>query len=251
MLPSITALFLIGASSAEACSACVIALSDQYLPPISLWNGIAISWYLGTAAIASYFRVNVKYVPGLLAIGVVILGGLGTLMIGYPILLLLVIPSALAAVASVFGKTTTEIRPFRLAIRSLACVAILSISFATIKSVQIHRTRTDMGFILQWGDVAPALAIIESWKLQEPESLPKYRELIDRGRRMEVVVERAAERIAEIGDPTVDLPLLEAALKRCDTENWPDSCRQGLAPLLQKLRLRSPVKSGARIKQQG
>lgn len=247
-MTSIAALFLIGASPAKACGACAIALSDQYLPPISLWNSIAVCWYLGTAAISSYFRVKVNFVPGLLAVGVVILGGLGTLALGYPFLLLLAIPAAMAAVLSIFGQTTAESRSFRLAIRSLAGVAILAVSFAAIKSVQIHRTRTDMGFVLQWGDVVPALAIVESWKLKEPESLSKYREVIERGRRMEVVVERAAERIAEIGDPAVDIPLLEAALKRCDTENWPDSCRQGLAPLLQKLRSRSQVKSGVRIK---
>lgn len=120
------------------------------------------------------------------------------------------------------------------------------ISYATVRSNHIRRTRTEAEFVLQWGDVVPSIVIVHSWESHEPQSLPNYRQIIEQGRHMFVAVSDSAERIAEIGEPAIDIPILEAALKRCPNEPWPEDCKNGLKDPLQKLRLRKQQKPAAK-----
>ena len=245
MISPIAAILFLATERASAGVIDITAACDQVLPPILLWCAIAVCWFLATAAMASFFRVTGRYVPGIVkAIGAVVgFFLLAIVFAGPPVLLLLALPSAVAAVFTFFGQSVTNWPTrFRSALRLLACIAVTMISFATVKSIHIRRTRTEAEFVLQWGDAVPSIVIVRSWESQEPQSLPNYRQIVEHGRRMFVAVSDSAERIAEIGEPAIDIPILEAALKKCPDEPWPDDCKNGLKDPLQKLRLREQHK---------
>mgnify|MGYP001599284333 CR=1 FL=1 len=227
-------------SDAWACGPCMIASADQILPPIYLWCSIAVGWFLATGAIASFFRVKSKYIPGILKtflyLFLFFFVGASTGMLG---LLVLAVPPALTFAYS-FSSGSIHSWPhgFRLGIRWLALVAVTAFSIASIKCIHIRQTRSPFDFILQWGDLVPSLVIIHSWKQKEPEILPNYRFIIEHGKDQPVVFARIAERLAAIGDPAIDIPILEAAFRRCDSWSRPDACRKGINEPMEKLRLR-------------
>jgi hypothetical protein len=57
------AFITLSASAAQACGVCVTTMADHYLPPISLWCGIAVLWFLGNSSISSHYGIKIKGVP--------------------------------------------------------------------------------------------------------------------------------------------------------------------------------------------
>ena len=72
----ITPFLLLLCGSAWSCSVCATAYADKLLPPLTLWCWIATGWFIGTAALASYFKVSLRFIPGfILALGMIIAAG--------------------------------------------------------------------------------------------------------------------------------------------------------------------------------
>jgi hypothetical protein len=228
-------LITLDSTQVYACVQCVASLSDAILPPIFIWCLIAIVWFLGTAFIRSIYKVQISGVPGIIkAIGLfVLLFVVGASMLGPIVILPLIIAPAVNYGRSFVVESVQLWGPrANMAIKLFGHIMATATVVTLIMSIYIHATRTPGQFIVQWG--GSSLYSFDELKRSEPQSLQDYRYIVENGN--EISVMQAAKRIAEIGEPSVDIPKLEAALARLRAQSRRDGFSREIEDALEQLR---------------
>lgn len=210
---TICAIFL--PSQAVACSMCVIATSDFYLPPISLWMWIATVWFLSSGIIKTSTKIPSSVQPGItVSILILIVAAvIGMGLLGPIPLLLLALPPGLLFIQSFRSMDASN---GRRAIRITGILHLIALAVAVVFAIHIRATRTDAEFISKWGYNGISGTRVEALRSEEPKSLPDYRYIMTHTEDR-FIANRIAERLAEIG-LAEDLPLLDSAAARFNTE---------------------------------
>jgi hypothetical protein len=224
----------------------VTAALDSVLPPIRVWSLFAILWFIAHGALRSWSGVILPLQPRLIAsVGIAVLGFLlGAAWLGPMAVLPLAFPPAYAVLRALIPRVQMP-DSVRKRLRIAGAVALSAVAILGAWSVHEVRTRTEAQFIADWSATAIGRAHFKALQAKEPSSLAAYRELLMIGDG--TVAAQSAERIARIGDPAVDVPLLERALIRFGSD---DGTAEAIAQAIHQLRakrnavyLRFPMRS--------
>lgn len=229
------ALFILGlAPAAAACSVCATAFADQDLPPIYGWAFLSAGWFLATAFLSVVFRSRVPAIPRFV-FSVFIPPLLFIVTGGSVVLFLLLIPwAAIPFFRALFSKRDPfDRRRLRTTIRVLGFTAIAAILVMAIWSHRIRTTRTRAEFIVQWPYTPPATQFMTEMKKEEPACLDEYRYILEHGDGL--LASDMAEKIAHIGNPEVDIPLLKSRLEQLQADPLNDSYAEELQAAIAKL----------------
>ena len=197
------------ATEALACGVCVMAAFDSVLPPILLWMLLSTTWFISNGVFRSVTGASLPLQPGALgAIALAFLGLIiGAAMLGPLTVLPLAIPPAYAFIRSLIRRRDGE-TPLRV----IGFVHLAAVAVTLVFTVHTLHTRTDAQFITRWSGSAIARKKFANLRATEPASLKTYREIVVSENAY--MAGEAAERIGEIGQPPVDIPLLERALAK-------------------------------------
>jgi hypothetical protein len=141
------------ANSAQACGICVTAIADRYMPPVTLWSGLAVLWFLATAFLSSLYSVKIEGSPNFVW-GIVIVVACFLLVSGF-FGLVAFLPLGLLG-ARVFLWTMLGGRPsiypprVHTAIYRLGVIMLLLVGYACVQSYKIQTTRTPEEFEARW-----------------------------------------------------------------------------------------------------
>ncbi len=219
---------------AEACGVCVAAAVDQVLPPVLAWSGFAIGWFLIVSAVCTFHGQRFAGIPHLgVAVPLVfILFILGTMHMGPVGVLLLLLPFPVVVLKPFFETDETVISPeLRAALKPINIVSLVCVAGLIGWSVYIHNTRTPSDFIIQWEHTYIGRHKMDQLAEGGPEALPDLRAIVERAEKLDNRI-AAAKRLAEIGDPDLDVPRLIGALEGCGDN--PD-CRFEIGAALGRL----------------
>jgi|SRR6185295_11517789 len=209
------ALLLFGAAHpALACGVCTASIVDSFAPPVQWWILLAFTWFLTHGAIRTLTQAPLPAQPGVLgSIGLSLAAAVMASVIAGPLVVpFLMIPPLVATVLA-FGSNPF---PGRRAVRIASGLHVAALLIGLVMSAYILRTRTEGEFIVQWEGAAMGDSRLRQLQKQEPRSLPTYRYLLEHGGSR--LIAKAAERIAVVGSPEVDVPILERALRRFSNE---------------------------------
>jgi hypothetical protein len=200
---------------------------------VQWWIILAFTWFLAHGVIRTFAKAPLPAQPGLLgSIGLALAAAVVASAIAGPLVVpFLMIPPLVATVLA-FGSNPF---PGRLAVRIVGGLHVAALLAGLVMMTYILRTRTEGEFIVQWEGTAMGDSRLHQLRKEEPRSLPTYRYLVEHGGSR--VVAKAAERIAVVGSPEVDVPILEKALRR--SSNKPraaESITAALAALKSKTR---------------
>lgn len=197
-------------ADAVGCTICATAMADSVLPPIELWALLAVTWFMSIGILHLVTAVRLPLQPTpivslVVAIGLLIWGGTAALLV-------LFVPCVCVFAASFIPRFVRANEKGIRATRLVGFVHVLALACATVLTIHILNTRTPEQYIVKWATSPNSRALLAEFREREPDSLDSYRYLARHAD--ELVVASVAERIAEIGDPELDISLLEEALAR-------------------------------------
>jgi hypothetical protein len=211
-------------------------MADLDLPPIYAWAFLGGTWFFATALLAEVFKVRLPVFPrflwvlGILA-GLYIFSGIS---LGVMPFVLLIPWAVIPFILSLFMRRPPfDNRTLRVLLWITGCVALAAILVLAFWSHRIRTTRTRAEFIVQWPHTPPAREFMIELKKEEPESLNQYRYILEHGDSL--LASDMAEKIAVIGDPDVDIPLLKKRLEEFQNDPWGDSYAQDFQAAIDKL----------------
>jgi len=225
-------LALLGAARpALACGTCTASIVDSFAPPVAWWIILAFSWFLAHGVIRTFAKAPLPAQPGLVgSIGLALAAAAAAAAMAGPLVVPFLMIPPLVATMLAFGS-----KPFpgRLAVRIVGGLHVAALVAGLVMMAYILRTRTEGEFIVQWEGAAMSDLRLHQLQKEEPRSLPTYRYLVEHGSSR--VVATAAARIALVGSPEVDGPILERALRRSSNEpRAAESITAALAALQRK-----------------
>jgi hypothetical protein len=100
----------------------------------------------------------------------------------------------------------------------VGCVAVTGILVLAVLSHHIRTTRTRAEFIVQWPHTPPATEFLIRMKNEGIASLDEYRYIFQHGDSL--LAPAMAGKLAALGDPEVDIPLLEARLEEFEDDPY-------------------------------
>ena len=201
------------ATPAAACGGCVFAMADMVLPPIVPWCILAVTWFLGSAAVASALRLRLPVQPRLLVASLVAAAGVVLSGVAGPLTLLpLGIPPLVAFAHAARGTRPSGERGRR-AILLLGGAHVLAAAIGLGLLVFTLATRTDADVIVRWPFTPPGRARWRALIARGDAGLPELRAIVERADDGMVLAD-AAVQLARTGDPAVDAPRVERALAR-------------------------------------
>ncbi len=214
-------LFLVvSGNTGHACGNCVVAAVDRSLPgAFFLGVPLVMIWFATVANLVNRGAPQIRWVPTLpmtaLAIVVLLLAGLiffGPLIAIPPLIFCLVlwVSSCGADFSQKLGSKLVK----RLRLTNAIFSGVL-IGFG-IYSGYIRYSRTEADFIMAWETTGPGTAALQKLLQSGSESLPDLRQLALNGNAS--LGSAAAKRLAVIGDPKTDVPVLIRALDRARRE---------------------------------
>ena len=193
----------------EACSSCVMAQFDKFLPPIYLWVLFATVWFLSLSIFDRYNSSKLPGIPSLLQalLIVLILLVVGAIYIGPLGFMLLLIP-CFSSVLNAFLWGNKLEKKLRYHLKIISCVWLICLIGLFANSIRINYTRTDSDFILQWESTYPARRLLQNLVQKGPDSLEDLRRILKKGMMRSSSI--ASNGIALYGDPDYDVPLILA-----------------------------------------
>lgn len=213
----ISAILAIRASTAFACSVCTTALVDRFLPPVILWCGLSVFWFLAVKAVISFHRgIRTGIVScAKVVLLVLVLGVAGVVFAIGPLgLLALLVPALITTIKAFLPSQDASARPpgvrdLRI-VGTIGFVVFVSLSFY---SLYIKRVRSEADYILRWSGTGPARAAVSRLVSLRSEGLPDLRVIVQHGNYL------AIEKIAESGNPSTHVPFLIEILESTQLEN--------------------------------
>jgi hypothetical protein len=186
------------------------------IPPVVFWSFLSLSWFVMTGIASSVFHQKLPLQPrAVFSVGIAVAAALvGAAVLGPLVLLPLAVPPAYVFIRSVLPWRRLPVEGgLRKVILSLGIVSLLCAGAGLVVLVRTLHTRTEAEYICQWASSAPAHAKFQALHKREPASLPEYRYIIQHSTD-DFLAAETADRLAEIGDPSLDAPLLQAAIAR-------------------------------------
>jgi hypothetical protein len=219
--PPLALLLLPCLAPAAACGVCASAGADLDLPPIHAWAFLGGAWFFATALLSQVYHTPLEVFPRLpWALG--ILGGLFVLSgiaLGAGGFLLLIPWAAIPFILSLFMRRPPfDKRTLRIWLQVAGLAALAAILILAFWSRHIRTTRTRAEFIVQWPHTPPARELMMELKKNEPESLDEYRYIFEHGDNL--LAPDMVKKLAALGDPDVDIPLLEARLEEFEDDPY-------------------------------
>ena len=221
-------------TDANACGSCAFGMSDYYLPPIMLWCGFALGWFLVLSMLCTAHGKKIEGIPSpvfaMLLVLVAVISGAAFIGPGGILLLLLPFPFVLRHAFSKKPEGDSD-KLFFLMLRIVMVISIICLCGLTLNSIHIRNVRTASEYILKWGEHLPiSRNLLKELIENGRQSLPELRKILQQSKRIYYVTD-AAEVIAMFGQPDIDMPLLLNAIAKCED----DKCRNKLASALRKL----------------
>lgn len=213
-------------ASAEACSVCAYAMVERVLPLTWGWIIFSIIWFLALAASATARKEKLHCIPNfsLALLLVIILVIIGLMFMGPAPLFLLFLASIIGTLGAFFKKTEDSNSLFKHDMKVIGGFVLLSLLGLGSGSLYIRSTRTPSDFILGWLSTYPGRAVLSDLLKSGPEALPDLRVLVEKGE--PELVAKVAERLAVIGEPQIDVPLLLNALSSKDSSRVENALRR-------------------------
>jgi hypothetical protein len=178
------------------------------------WAWIGTAWFLALSVLATATKVKIRFVPHIVsAVVLVALGWLVGKMLAGPLFTLPFLFCAFSgSVLALLKKSEPYPATF---VRGVCLIGLLSWAAiaATIVEEAIRPTpRTPADVILRWEGTVSEREAFRALRKAEPGSVDSYRRIVKQAGLF--AVDFAAQRLVEIGDPKVDVPLLIDALGR-------------------------------------
>ncbi len=212
----------------------MLGQADYFLPPIMLWCGFTMGWFLVLSMLSAAHGKKIEGIPSLvfamLLILVAVIFGAASIGPGGILLLLLPFPFVLRQAFSKKPEGDSD-KLFFLMLRIVMVISIICLCGLTLNSIHIRNVRTASEYILKWGGHLPTSRnLLKELIKNGRQSLPELRKILQKSKRIYYVTD-AAEVIAMFGQPDIDMPLLLNAMAKCKD----DKCRNKLASALRKL----------------
>lgn len=216
--PGLITCFLLIIPAANACGVCVWAMHWNYIPPIYEWSIILPAWFLISSIMASRSGVDIAFLPKPLK-GILYLcfAFLLAAQFGPTLLVLLVVPFVRGLYGLLNRHDRTAWPPVfakRFAWLTTSVGILMLVALGHQLWLRSHMTPVDK--IMKWQGTAFSRVFEDQLRKQEPDSIPEYRRLLIDGPTFHKPL--GAQRLAEIGDPAIDLPLMGAALAKIEVE---------------------------------
>lgn len=199
-------------ASAEAGCVDAYATIERVLPLAWGWIIFAIIWYLALAASA---HARKEKVSGILSLRdtfllVIILVIIGFLFLGPAPMFLLFLLSIIGTLYAFLIKPGNRNPLFKKDMKIIGGFVLFILFGIGSGSLYIHFTRAPSDYILNWELTYPGKCALNDLLKRGAEALPDIRVIVEKGRPSSIAL--AAERLAVIGEPQNDVPLLLNAL---------------------------------------
>jgi formylglycine-generating enzyme required for sulfatase activity len=189
------------ATDVLACSMCITALADYYLPPIILWVLIATTWFVLNGIVSSVTGISLKFYPKsmvLMTVIVILLFILAGAFLGLGVMLVLFVPAVAAFVQSFNPQLRVDFSGGTRAIYWIGVIHLVGVVCAAVLMVHTHLTRTPENFIVKWSGTSIALIKFKELQAQGPQALDALRYIKKNGG--EMLAAKADESIKQIED---------------------------------------------------
>lgn len=206
------------ATPASACSICVMAFFDYYLPPLFAWLLFPIAWFIFACHLS---HKNKTRQWGLPTTGRAFL--IGICMFVFAIVtglvhvvgLFLLIPPVVLAINCVNPKKRTQWSKQE---KRKNCIVSLigTLSFVALISATCYilSTRTKMAYLEQWGTSGMGRTLVGNMQKNPDDNVDKIRAILLNDKIKSYVGDRLARTLGRHGDPVIDFPVLLHVLKR-------------------------------------
>ncbi len=191
------------ATDVLACSMCITALADYYLPPIFLWVLIATTWFVLNGIVSSATGITLNCYPKnfvmvLSIVIVILLFILAGAFFGLGVMLLMFVPAVAAFVQSFNPQLRGDFPGGARAIYWIGVIHLVVVVCAVVIMVHTHLTRTPENFIVKWSGTSIALIKFKELQAQGPQALDALRYIKKNGEKY--LAAKADESIKEIED---------------------------------------------------
>jgi len=191
------------ATDVLACSICITALADYYLPPIFLWVLIATTWFVLNGIVSSATGITLNcysknFVMVLSIVIVILLFILAGAFFGLGVMLLMFVPAVAAFVQSFNPQLRVDFPGSTRAIYWIGVLHLVGVACAAVLMVHTHLTRTPENFIVKWSGTSIALIKFKELQAQGPQALDALRYIKKNGEKY--LAAKADESIKEIED---------------------------------------------------
>jgi len=196
-------------------------MQDLGLPPIQAWALLGGAWFLATAFFSQVFRVRLPLFPPVPWALAILLGlyVFSAVAAGAGVFVLLIPWAAIPFILSLFMRRPPfDSRALRTWLLVTGVVALAGILVLAVASHYIRASRTRAQFIVQWPHTPPAMDLMKELKKDESESLDEYRYILEHGD--DLLVSDMAKKLAILGNPEVDIPLLKARLEEFQNDPY-------------------------------
>ena len=198
-----------------ACGMCLYASFDHVLPPVWLWCLFANMWFLAASAVVTWRGASVPWVPriGKALIFSILAWLVSPAFTGPIIFVALMLPAIMATIRAICKITLAgSTEGVNRDLRNVGIAAVLTAVVLGYYSYEIIGSRTEAEYILSWQGTGPAAVALRDLRKRGLEAVEDYRVVVING--SEAIAGRAAELLAGIGRPEVDVPLLIRSLQR-------------------------------------
>ena len=204
---------LFWSAPAAACGVCSLAIVDRFFPPAFLWFWWPVAWFASASILGSIFGMRLRGIPGVFGATLIAVAALflGAAAAGPLSTIPLAIPPALGVFRLVRQRSAKDV--FGRVYLGVSIVFLAIAGYGVVRSVVILHHRTDGEYICRWSSTGPARALFRSLNTKGPSAAIDYRYILAHGE-YEYLLADTAEALVRVGDPAIDVPLLQTALRR-------------------------------------
>lgn len=198
---------------AYACNACVVAQLCYGTPGSLLVALVSTAWFFLNITLLAKMKYRPPLTPSFL-IGTLVVGLLtfSAVFSAWLFFLFLSIPCVIAWIWAFTPATKSYPRKTLFALRIIGLLALLILMVGIPIARHQARLKSRIDYILEKSGTVLLARLFGELRAEEPRSLVDYRRILHEGD--DFVANRAARRLAVVGDPTIDVPLLIDALER-------------------------------------
>jgi hypothetical protein len=204
---------LLWSTSAAACGVCTLALVDRFCPPAFLWLWWPLAWFVSAAVVAAAFGLRLRGMPGVAgACGIAFAAFVVATTAAGPLATMpLAVPPGLSFFRLVRQRAARD--RFGRAHFVTGAVFLAVAGYGVIHGAVVLHRRTDAEYICQWPATGLARVMFRDLIAAGPSAADDLRGIVAQCKAEEFVAE-AAEALARVGIPAIDVPLLQDALGR-------------------------------------
>ncbi len=234
MYVSLFSILVLNTSTVLACGVCTTAVIDRLFPPIEMWIGLSICWFLihevilvlrGEKAIGSFVKVLLLIV-GLILAGFIMLGPLGL----FVLLLAALISTIRVLVPSLQPNWSPKsVRDIRI----VGVIGLLTIFVLSSYSFVVKQSWSEAAYIVKWAHTSPGRIALRRLVKQGSETLPDLQVIGTQGTEEHLVM--VVEEIKNDGEATLFVPFLIDMLETARIRKFDNSVVENVEEALRTL----------------